>query len=170
MAKIDTLNFVIRGKEYSSNINVGKSGQFSIHLDREVAKTIGVASKIFSDTKDGVSGLVMGAYNDYCESKIQRSLYISIIYKACGEFSYYKDGTAMFGQDGGYYADGFHEDASELHFGYEVYCKEVRSTGKEVWYSTLLMEDYYEPSEHDIMVEGYKIYNTANNVGGKIIP
>ena len=170
MAKIDTLEFHINGKTYTSNVNVGKTGTFKTELNWEVSETIGVKSPIIGKTKDSVVYPIIKAYHDYLDSEKQYNLYISIIYKSSKDFSKLKNGHRLFEWRSGFDVDGFTAIESKLHFGYKVYAKETNSLGHEIWHKTELIQEGTTVGEKDIVIDEYLVGSTEYSVSGKLIP
>lgn len=174
MAKIDTLKFTIDGKEYTSNVNVGKAGVFKVQLHWQVAKVLGLENTILGSTKDEVVTPIITAYNDYLDSKKTYELFISIVYKASKKFSYYKNGYSMFSHmDRKFYEQGYSDIHSKLFFGFKVYCKETTSTGAEVWHDVEKyneLEKDRELYDWEKVIDGFLIGSTKYGIEGTIIP
>ncbi len=171
MARIDTLKFTIDGKEYESNVNVGKDGIFKTSIHWQVLKALNISGmNLESKSKDDLVRPILSAYREYLEAKRTFELYISIQYKASGQFTYYKDGAAMFGHHNReYYESGYERVLNKLHFGFEVYCKETNSLGAEIWHQTRKTPEAYKEDEKPIL-DDYYIGSMTHSVSGKLIP
>lgn len=169
MAKIDTLKFEINGVTYESNVNVGKSGIFKTDLHWEVRQAIGYRGSLEAQSKDGLIGPILKAYHDYLDSKKEFHLYIEIRYAASKSFAKYKNGNVMFPYHGSKFrpSDTW-TNASQLHFGFDVYCKETTSTGLEIWHRT--EKATRETSEKDHVIDGYLVGSVTHSVNGTLIP
>lgn len=176
MAKIDELKFEINGKEYKSNVNVRKSGAFVVKLDWTVAETLGLVSEYVGDTKEEVVDPITIAYHNYLNSKKQYKLFIGIVFKVNGSFMKDSEGFNLFNPIGAnvndrehYAKDAVWAVASQLHYGYKIYCKETHDSGNEVWYQ-VSEYDGRELHSWDKVIDGFLLGHPTHSTEGKLIP
>ena len=171
MAKVDTIELSINGKQYSYNINVGKTGIFKCKLDWNVAEAIGIESSFEFKTLGELKTAILVPYHAYLEAKKTEELMIWIQYQSSGDYSYFEDGRRMFDSNHKYNAGRFATDVDCLAFEFGVVIKQTVSTGNVIWYETMKGQGSVQFGERDECDPNkyYKRHQTYK-VEGKLIP
>lgn len=171
MAKIDTIELSINGKDHTYNINVGKTGIFKCSIDWDVAKAIGIDSSFEFKTLGELKSAILIPYHAYLESKKTEEAMIWIRYKSSGKYSCFENGHMMFNSNSGYSAGRFSSDVDCLAFEFGVAIKETSSTGNVIWYETRRGQGSVQFGERDECDENkYYKHRQIHKVEGKIIP
>lgn len=171
MAKVDTIKLSIKGVEYSYDINVGKTGVFRCRLDCGVAETLGIDGDQKSETLSDLKNAILSPYHDYLEAAKTEELFISIRYKASGEFALDDRGFALFEHPSEFLARGFASDSDGFAFRFGVFLKETSPNGDVLWFETRKGSRTVYHDEEDQQDPGkyYKGKQTFNPKG-KLIP
>lgn len=136
MAKVDTIELSINGKQYSYNINVGKAGIFKCHIDWQVAEVLGIKNtQLQFKTLSELKSAIYVPYRAYQEASKIEETFIWIRYQSSGDYSYFENGDRMFPLSGcEYNASRFSTDLDCLCFEFGVCIKETNSNGNVIWY------------------------------------
>ncbi len=150
--KVDTLKFVIDGEEFTSNINVNKSGEFSCELHWKVVNALGLkCNKYYAKKLSEITSEINEKHHAYREAKKVTDLFILIEFKAAGCYHKFMDKSSEYTLQ-----ELFGNDA--IMFTFKVYIRETSSTGVVTWYDTRKTD------------EGYEKHGTLYSVRGKLIP
>ena len=136
--KVDTLKFIIDGEEFTSNINVKKSGEFSCEIHWKVVNALGLkCNKYYAKKLSEITDEITNKYHAYKEAKKVQDLFIVIEYKSSGSYHNFVDKSNEFTLQ-----NMFGDDC--LMFKFEVYIRETSSTGVITWYSARKTDKGFE--------------------------
>lgn len=172
MAKVDTIKMTVNGKDYSFNINVGKSGMFKCSINHEVVNALGLQRSLheFSNLHE-LKVAILKPYQEYLEATKTEQTLIWIRYVSSGEYSKRIDGHQLFPHHSEYRCSGFAGEVDKLGFSFGVCIKETSSTGAVIWYEAKKGQGsvYHEEQEEKDPSKYYKD-GQISRVQGKLIP
>ncbi|WP_407479925.1 hypothetical protein [Elizabethkingia anophelis] len=137
MAKVETLTFKIGSEEFSSNINVGKSGIFTIRLNWQVAEALGFKNNYMESSKlSDLRQPIMSKYLEYVQSETQKDAFIEIVFKANG---YYSDNQ----WDNQFKLSTFSDYNNVIQFKYRLFIREKRNENS-TWFDAKELGNFTE--------------------------
>lgn len=170
MAKVKTIVFSVDGKECAYNINVSAKGVFSLKIDWDIAKKLGIDNEYAADNLQAVERPVLEAALKYKESSKSYSLYILINYTATGFYS-------LEGFQEKRFKPSYHSivNTPAVGFDYKILIREdIAANNTTIWYEAKKIDDslqYSIDNNFSKVCNGYATYSTLTGAPtGSIIP
>jgi len=173
MAKVDTIELNILGKDYTYNVNVGKEGIFRVRLDLLVAQTLGIESKIEFKTLDDLTSYIYTPYREFLEAKKEEKAIIWIDFKSSRSMCTDQKGFQLLPLHSKYVKSDF-SDIPSIAFEFGLIIEVSHSTGTTTYYKAKLGRELldWEQKRKENFDENkvYKDSQTYSVPGAKKIP
>ena len=173
MAKVDTIELNILGKDYTYNVNVGKEGIFRVRLDLLVAQTLGIESKVEFKTLDDLTSYIYTPYHEFLEAEKKETAYIWIDFKSSRSMCTDQNGFQLLPLHSKFAESGFSHIPS-IAFDFGLYIKVSHSTGTATYYRAKLGRELLDwekkKKENFDELKVYKDSQTYSMPGAKRIP